>query len=213
MIEPERIDTLVENQVVTSGEEHIASEQESEINIKKLVAKGLRAQLKTGNLLTGQLYVDLDFYKDADPAEVTTAGGHLIFPTIPAPLKQIVQRVENILKQVEKVPFAKIGKDMHEAIAALTMTIEEIKVISGNVNRETLPKVNEALVDLQDTLNGLESTLDGIDSTLGPDSTLKYNARMITDDLSLTLRSIRSLLNYIERQPQSLIFGKEGEKP
>jgi paraquat-inducible protein B len=211
-IEPQRIDTLVENQVAISGAEHIDSMAESEINIKKLVAKGLRAQLMTGNLLTGQLYVDLDFYKDAEPAEVTTAGGHLVFPTVPAPLKQIVQRVENILKQVEKVPFEKIGKDMHEAIAALTSTIEEIKTMSGNVNKETLPKVNKALDDLQATLNSFESTLNGVDSTLGADSALNYNARMITDELSVTIRSIRSLLSYLERDPQAFILGKGGDK-
>jgi paraquat-inducible protein B len=91
--------------------------------------------------------------------------------------------------------------------------MEEIKAVSGSVNRETLPRVNKALDDLQGTLNGLDSTIDGIDSTLGADSALNYNARMITDELSVTIRSIRSLLNYLERDPQALIFGKEGEKP
>lgn len=204
MIEPERIDTVIVDRVAVVGAERVVEEQEAEVNIKRLVAKGLRAQLKTGNLLTGQLYVDLDFYKDVEPAEVTTDGEHLVFPTIPAPLEQIVQRVESILKEVEKVPFEKIGKDMQEAIVAMTATLDEIKTVSGNVNSQTVPRINAALDDLQGALKGLEATL-------GEDSALNYNARMITDELLVTIRSLRSLMNYLERDPQALIFGKERE--
>jgi paraquat-inducible protein B len=206
MIEPERIDTVIESHVAVAGADRSVDKQEAQGNIKKLVAKGLRAQLKTGNLLTGQLYVDLDFYESAAPFEVKIVGDYPVFPTIPAPLEQIVNRVENILEQVEKVPFEKIGKDLHEAISALTLTIEEIKTMSGSINEETIPRVNASLDNLQGTLKGIEATL-------GEDSALNYNARTITDELSMTIRSIRSLLSYLERDPQALIFGKEGEKP
>ncbi|MGK2905814.1 MAG: intermembrane transport protein PqiB [Desulfuromonadales bacterium] len=206
MLEPERIDTVVKDNVKIAGAKIVGNDQKAQDNIRKLIDKGLRAQLKTGNLLTGQLYVDLDFYKKAAPVKIETVNGYMVFPTVPAPLEKIVQRVENILEQFEKVPFEKIGNELRESIAALTSTVEEIKAMSGNVNSETLPRVNKALDDLQETLNGL-------DSTLGADSALNYNARMITDELSVTIRSIRSLLNYLERDPQALIFGKEGEKP
>jgi hypothetical protein len=47
---------------------------------------------------------------------------------------------------------------------------------------------------------------------LGPDSALNYNARQVTNELSLAIRSIRSLLEYLERDPQALLLGKEGDK-
>jgi paraquat-inducible protein B len=174
-------------------------------DLETLVNKGLRAQLKTGNLLTGQLYVDLDFYPAAPPAEVVSINGQQIFPTIPAPLEQIAQRVDNILDEFEKVPFEKIGKELREAISALTLTLGEIKTISGSVNRETLPRINTTLEDLQGALKGIEATI-------GEDSALSYNARMLTDEFLVAVRSLRSLLDYLEREPQALIFGKEGEK-
>jgi paraquat-inducible protein B len=68
-----------------------------------------------------------------------------------------------------------------------------------------VPKVNAAL-------DKLEETLDGIKTTLGPDSALNYNARQVTSELALAIRSIRSLLEYLERDPQALILGKEGDK-
>jgi len=205
-IEPERIDTIVDDHVRTTGAKNIYSEQESEANFSRMIAKGLRAQLKTGNLLTGQLYVDLDFYKDAPPAKLESANGYLVFPTIPAPLEQIVQKVDKILEKFDKVPLEKIGKNLQEAVAALTATLEEIKTMSGSVNAETLPKVNATLEDLQGTLKGIETTL-------GADSPLNYNVRTITDELSATLRSVRSLVDFLDRNPQALIFGKEGDKP
>lgn len=206
MIEPERIDTVIENQLAQPGDTKVADEAESRENIQKLVARGLRAQLKTGNLLTGQLFIELDFYPNAPPAKVETVSSYLVFPTVPAPLERIMQRVDHILSKLEKVHFEKIGKDAHEAIASMTLALEEIKVISGNVNRETLPRINTALDDLQGTLQGFEATL-------GEDSALNYNARTITDELAATLRSLRSLLSYLERDPQSLIFGKEKVQP
>ena len=213
MIEPERIDTIVEGQVAHAGKEIVLSEQEVRDNMRKLVAKGLRAQLKPGNLLTGQLYVDLDFYKDAPPAESQTVNGYPVFPTIPAPLEQIVQRVSRILENFEKVPFEEIGKDLQATIVTLNETLTELKSISGSVNAETLPRVNTALNDLQKTLEAAEGTFEGLRATLGPDSALNYNAGVIMKELSATIRSIRSLMDYLEREPQSLIFGKEGEKP
>jgi len=175
-------------------------------------------------LLTGQLYIDLDYYPNAPAAAIIMAGKYPVFPTMPAPLKKIAERVDNILKKIEalpldemgqninsilqkidSIPIAEIGQDMKVAIEALTQTLDELKTLSGNINQETMPKVNELL-------GNLESAVDGINSTLGPDSALNYNARAMTDELSLTIRSMRSLLEYLERDPQALIFGKEGDQ-
>ena len=165
----------------------------------------MRGQLKIGNLLTGQLYIDLAFYLDAPPASLTMEEGYVVFPTIAAPLEQIVQRVDNILGKVEKIEFNKISQELQLAVAELADTLKEIKGMSGQINRETIPKVNDSLERLQDTLAGLEQTL-------GPGSALDYNARQVTAELATTIRSIRSLLDYLVRDPQALILGKEGDK-
>ena len=212
-LEPERLNLLIteEGKVVrgtAKAEEIEANREESRRDnklVKELVARGFRAQLKTGNLLTGQLYVDLANYPDAPPKELRTEEGYTVFPTIPAPFEQIVNRVDNILKKVEKVPFDKIGMDLQVAVKSLTKTLDEIKDMSGNINQETIPKINVALDQMQEAMEGVESTL-------GPDSALSYNARQVTNELSLAIRSIRSLLDYLERDPQALLLGKEGDK-
>jgi len=211
--EPERLNLLIteEGKVArgTAKAEEIEATQKDKqgrnMVVKELVARGFRAQLKTGNLLTGQLFVDLANYPDAPPKEIMTEQGYTVFPTIPAPFEQIVNRVDNILKKFEKVPFDKIGMDLQLAVESLTKTLDEIKDMSGNINQETVPKINAALDQMQEAMKGVESTL-------GPDSALSYNARQVTNELSMAIRSIRSLLEYLERDPQALLLGKEGGK-
>ncbi len=232
-IEPERLssmitlhgDVLKDDKLDQELRDDVQSKNGTlRIQINKLVAKGLRAQLKTGSLVTGQLYIDLDYFPNAAATKVTMAGEYPVFPTTPAPLEKIGQRVDKILKKIEglpleqigqninsilekfnSIPIADIGSDMRASLEALTRTLDELKTLSGNINQETMPRVNELLSKLEDAI-------EGINSTLGPDSSLNYNARAITDELSLSIRSVRSLLEYLERDPQALIFGKEGDQ-
>ncbi|MGW8313716.1 MAG: PqiB family protein, partial [Desulfuromonadales bacterium] len=212
VLEPERLNAVIWNEGdVTTNKATIAEESANEDvdtlfkRTQAMIDKGFRAQLKTGSLLTGQLYVDLDFYPNAPPAKMTMENGYPVFPTIPAPLALIVERVDDILKKFDQIPFGKIGNELQVAIKSLNATLEEVKSISGNVNRETIPKINAALENLQQVMQGLESTL-------GPESALNYNAREVTSELAQVIRSIGSFMEYLQRNPQALLIGKEGDK-
>lgn len=230
-IEPERLGSLITKKGDILDDEQLKQRLSVDgqdqkgifpIQISKLIANGFRAQLKTGSLVTGQLYIDLDYYPDAPAAKIVQEGDYPVFPTISAPLGRITQRVDNILKKIESIPLDKIGQNVNNilqkidsipiaeisnnmkvAITSLTQTLDELKSLSGTINQATMPKVNELL-------DQLGQSIDGINSTLGPDSSLNYNTRMMTGELSLTIRSMRSLIDYLERDPQALIFGKEG---
>ena len=210
MVEPERVDVLITDRGEVTEQGEIQKELEKDAandnyDLTRQVEKGLRAQVKTGNLLTGQLYIDIDFYPDAPPAKVDFRGKYPVIPTLPKPFEQITESVARILKNVEKIPFGKIGKDLQVAVESLTATLDEIKTMSGSINQETIPKINASLDKLEEAMNG-------VNATLGPDSALNYNARQVTSELALALRSVRSLLEYLERNPQALLLGKEGDK-
>ncbi len=209
MMEPERIDILVTAKgVVTNArgkKEELEETGDDQYDMARAIKNGLRAQLKTGNLLTGQLYIDVDIYPDAPPVKAELDGAYPIIPTMPTPLEQIADSVSRIVKKVEAIPFDKIGKDLQLAIKSLTATLDEFKALSGNINQEMVPKINNAL-------SRLEEAMDGVKATLGPDSALNYNARQVTSEMALSIRSMRSLLEYLERDPQALLLGKEGDK-
>jgi paraquat-inducible protein B len=195
------------------GNERVDSKEE----LDKLVAKGLRAQLKTGSLLTGQLYVDIDFHPDSPEAQVKYEGKFPELPTIPAPLELITARVSNLLSKVETVPIEKIGKDLEgtlenvktitdsaelkQAVQALNQTLQETRELVQNLNTKVTPSITA-------TLDHAQQTLVSVEGTLGKDAPLQYEMRQALNELGDAARSLRVLLEYLERHPDALIFGK-----
>jgi paraquat-inducible protein B len=185
--------------------------------MQALIAKGFRAQLKTGSLLTGQLYVDWDFHPDAPVAKVNLDGKFPELPTIPAPLQIITNRVNDLLTKIESVPIEKIGKDLGdtlenvknitesaellEAVRALDETLQETRALTKNLNANVAPAIAQ-------TLNQAQQTLVSVEGTLGKDAPLQHELRQSLNELAEAARSLRVLLEYLERHPDALIFGK-----
>jgi paraquat-inducible protein B len=170
-----------------------------------LVERGLRARLKTGNLLTGALYVSLVVVPDAEPAQIVYGDKYPTFPTQSSSLEQMTESVSRILKKVEQLPLEEIGDNLNSTLEELQATVAEAKLLVANVNADTVPELGKTLQQFDDTLKDIKATL-------GSGSALNYNARNALDELTMAVRSIRTLTEYLERNPEALIFGKKGEK-
>ena len=185
--------------------------------IEGLVAKGMRAQLKTGSLLTGQLYVELDFHPDAPKAQVKFEGKFPEVPTVPAPLQIITARVNSLLSKIETVPIEKIGKDLGDTLAnvksisdskelletvqALNETLQHTRKLVQNLDTNVAPAISS-------TLDQAQKTLVSVEGTLGKDSPMQHELRRALKELGEAARAIRVLANYLEQHPDALIFGK-----
>jgi paraquat-inducible protein B len=215
-----RITVLIETEPQrwkVAGTDREATAEDSKEGLAKLVAKGLRAQLKTGSLLTGQLFVSIDFYPDAPKAEIKYGGKFPELPTIPAPLQIITARVNDLLSKIETVPIEQIGKDLGdtlqnvkqlseskellEAVQALNQTLQDARELAQNLNTNVAPAITA-------TLDRAQQTLVSVEGTLGKDSPLQYELRLAIKELGESARSLRVLLEYLERHPDALIFGK-----
>ncbi|NLX19980.1 MAG: MCE family protein, partial [Desulfobulbus sp.] len=171
--------------------------------IKALVERhGLRAQLQSANLLTGQLMVNLVFIADAPKATLTTRNGAQVVPTVPGSFERLQESVSRILMRLENVPFDTIGNELEQSLKAVRTTVAEIGALVKTLNHETSPRLQTMLVELQ-------KTLIDVQKGLGTNSPLQYNAARTLDELSRTLRSLRELTTTLEHQPQSVLFGKE----
>ncbi len=189
--------------------------------IEGLVAKGLRAQLKTGSLLTGQLFVDVDLYADEPPAKVIYGGKFAELPTIPAPLQIITARVNNLLSKIEQVPIEKIGKDLEttlknvkkltdsaellQTVQALNDTLQDTRRLAQNLDSNVAPAITA-------TLDRAHQTLVSVEGTLGKDAPLQHDMRRALKELGEAARALRVLADYLERHPDALIYGK-GKTP
>ncbi len=144
-----------------------------------LVAAGLRAQLKSGNLLTGQLTVALDMHEDAEPAEIIWQQPYPVFPTIPTPLEEITATLTSVVKRLEQIPFERIGADLSASLVAARASLEQA-----------------------------ERTLTSTHALVAPDSALNRELRRALYELTDAARSLGLAADQIERNPSSVIFGR-----
>jgi paraquat-inducible protein B len=171
------------------------SDEERRKAVDALVAAGLRAQLKTGNLLTGQLIVALDIFKDAKPAQVVWNAPLPEFPTVPTPLEEITANLTQLVERLGKLPVEQIGEDLKGSLAALRVTLQK----SQNIGPA-----------LQDTLEKIDRTLTSTNALIGPDSTVNSELRRALLELSEAARALGLAAQQFQTQPNSVIFGKKG---
>ncbi|HEY5789803.1 MAG TPA: MlaD family protein [Gammaproteobacteria bacterium] len=199
--------------------------------LNALVARGLRARLQTGNLLTGQLFVELDMHPGTKvrlALNGKTAGyGMPELPTIPASLDQMTTSLRSFLERLERVDIEGIGAELkstltganqlvnapelQKAVLELRASMESFRSLLRKVDQRAEPiadNLDKALVEGRRALEQARNTLGLIDRTLDPSSPLHEGAARLSEELTETARSIRSLVDMLERNPQSVLFGK-----
>jgi paraquat-inducible protein B len=209
-VEPERI--------AVEGDRDRQLAQDADV-LQRLVAAGLRAQLKTGSLLTGQLYVDLDFHPEAPPAKLSRRGEHQVLPTLPAPLEAVTTKINRVLTRVEGLPLEAIGDDLRATTAGvrelidsgvitrsldeLERTLRELRALSASLDDQIAP-------ELAETLTEARRALASANALIQPDAPLNVEAVRAMRELSEAARSIRVMADYLQRHPEALIKGKGG---
>jgi paraquat-inducible protein B len=164
-----------------------------------LVAHGLRAQAKVGNLLTGQLFISLDFLKNAPKAAYDPNARPLEIPTAPGNFDKLQEQLAEIVDKIQKIPFDSIGNNLNQTLASLNKTLNQ-------VNNQVLPQ-------FQDTLKGANQTLGTANNALSSDSPLQQNLSSTLQELQRMARSLRSLTDYLGTHPSSLIRGRSADAP
>ena len=179
--------------------EFIRSHDKTVMN--NFVKRGMRAQLKTGNYMTGQLFVDLDFIPDAPTASINWEKTPPVFPTTPTPFEEISTTLASLIKKLKKLPLEKIGSQFQETVITLTSTMQKTEQLVKTLNTSVTPAITATLDQTQKTLSTLEQTVQS-------DSSTQHDLQDVFDELSKAARSIRIMADYLERHPEALIHGK-----
>jgi len=177
------------------------AEASSRALIDSLVAHGLRAELKTGNLLTGQKFVALDMHRDAPKDRVGWMEQPAIFPTISGGLEDIQDSVGIIAKKLSKVPFDQLSARLMNAMASLDQTLKSADHLLQNVDGNLAPQVQSTLAEAQAALKNAKELL-------GQDAPLENDLGSTLLQVSRAAKSISALVDYLERHPESLLRGK-----
>jgi paraquat-inducible protein B len=163
----------------------------------RLVEHGLRAQARAGNLLTGQLYIAMDFLPKAPKVEFDGRAKPLEIPTAPGDFDKIQQQIADIVSKLQKVPFDSIGNNLNDTLAELHKTLQQ-------VNGSVLPEVNN-------TLKGAQKTLGSANNAFAPDSQLQQNLGGTLQEMQRAARSLRVLTDYLGDHPDALLRGRRAD--
>jgi len=184
------------------GTESRATQQE---RLRFLAEKGLRAQLRNGNLLTGSVYVALDFFPKAPPAKIDLTKSPIELPTVANSLDEIQSQVQEIASKLNKVPYEQIAQDLRTTLATLNKTLTSAEQTVTRINNDVTPELAAAMKDVRKTVNTAERTL-------ADDSPLQQDMRQTLQELTRAAGSVRVLTDYLERHPESLLRGKPDDK-
>jgi len=204
--------------------------------IDDLIKAGMRAQLQLQSLLTGQLFIQIDFYPNTE-AHLVNSGKYKKtyeeIPTIPTPIERIGKLLEgvpldsvmeHVISGIEGVDRLVNSGELHESIAALRRTLDDFRTLVNNLDRHVEPvatSVNLTLDDARSALHKAGNTLDDVSGTLKQAGTTLQSAdRLLSDqqilaaldnalnEISSAAYAIRILAETINNQPESLLKGR-----
>ncbi|MCX8966028.1 MCE family protein [Erwinia psidii] len=164
---------------------------------RDMVEHGLRAQAATGNLLTGQLYISLDFQADAHPVPFDMTAHPLVIPTVNGGFERIQQQVASIVGKVDNMPLEAMGNQLNAALAGTNLLLQRL-------NTRTLPQADKLVARL-------DSTTGTVQTLLSEDSPLMITAAQSLQELSRMLRAVRALGEQLNNNPEALIKGRPAQ--
>ena len=201
-----------------------ATPGDSKAFLDRLVSRGFRAQLKTANLLTAQLYVALDFYPGVPKAGIDWTRTPPELPTTEGSLQELQATLASIAQKLDRVPFDTIS-------AELQQTLQNGNKLIKQLDQETAPEARAVLADAGRTLQnanklieqlGAETapearaalaevrrTMATIDRAIAPDAPLQRDLQQALREVSRAAQAFRVLADYLERHPESLLRGKK----
>ncbi len=215
---------------------------------EELIEQGLRAQLNVQSLLTGLLYIQLDFFPDTEIKLAQIDSPHFQFPTVPTDLEKITRKLQevDITRIVDDVNA--LADSLHNMVkdeqfvqipANLNSTLTSLEALSGQLQTQlasTGPKLDSMLDEsttavasvnaelpqiaelisgnlklLDDAILAFEQTLKEVDGLVSGDSATVVEINRALQEVSRAGRSLQTLANTLERQPEALLRGKSGE--
>ena len=189
-----------------------------------LVKRGLRAQLVSQSLVTGQLVVAFDFHPDTP---INLVGGdpkYKEIPTIPSTMEELTETikelpleelVDQLLKVVKDIDTVVNSPEIKGSISSLHETLKSASELVQNVDRQVDPMlstIKETFETATAALTQAKNTLVSLEERTAEDSTLRYEFDNTLQELSGAARSIRVLADYLQRHPESLLRGKGESK-
>ena len=193
-IEPERVTVSGE-----AGVDRAITLAQHYEGMQRLISTGLKARLKSGSLITGQLLVELDFYPE-EKAVLRGDNGIPELPTIPSSIEEITRSLTALVDKIQSLPLNELAqsmtsvvksveelvnsKEIPSAIKSLDQTLATLNRVLNNVDKKVSPQAEAALTEAYLTMKTIREA-----SSQG--APLRYNLETTLEELAAAARSIR----------------------
>ncbi|MDQ6979101.1 MAG: MlaD family protein [Mariprofundaceae bacterium] len=198
--------------------------------VKILIERGLRAQLKTGSLLTGQLFVDLDMLPATPLHLLSYESDYPQLPTVAGNMAQMTASVKSILNKIEALDLNAMSSQVVAILEGTNALVHAPELRQSMTQaRDTLalfhtmlehlnPKVdgmatniNQTIVAGRAAITQSEQTLKLMNQLLDPQAPMQYRVQQMMVEVAEMARSVRVLVDVLERNPDAIIYGKKEE--
>ena len=196
-----------------------------EAEVTALIARGLRAQLETQSMVLGQKYVKLELFPDSELRYQFLNREYPEIPSVPTIEQQLGHTLERLVRQIEQVPIADIARallstvegidslvnspEIHGAVAEFEKTLGQTTTLLAEINNEIKPlaanvtEVTETMVSAIEAADTLMVSLRNVATEKQAD------LYMSVKELNEAVRAMRNLLDYLQRHPDAVIWGKD----
>jgi paraquat-inducible protein B len=200
-----------------------------EASLSTLVGLGLRATLSSESLITGQLYIELDFHP-GQPAvyRAVVSDGLAEIPSIPSGIQEVMANAQRFVSDLQNnLDIPKLAQDISKIVAGMD------SLINSDETQEFTAEASQTLLALQTTLDNLNKMIANVEGEVEPigtsivevlaraeavlelaevqlsdDSDIAYRIGTTLKEVEAAARAVRLLADQLEQQPESLIKGK-----
>ena len=204
------------------------------VDTEDLIKRGLRAQLNMQSLVTGLLYIEMDFHPESPVRHYEVNSELPQFPTVPTNLERLATQLQNfdidkLAKRIEAIGdgIDKLvsSKEIQQLPANMNETLDSLRGLSEKMQTqlassgprldamldETTTTIASTGSQLNDAVQSFENSMQSVEELVSSDSTTVYQMNEALNEVSRASRSLRLLTTTLERQPESLIRGRTGD--
>lgn len=207
---PERLVERLSAGQSVAGESIVQNTRKRQAFFEQMVEEqSLRAQIQSGNLLTGQRYVAFDYHPNAAKARIDWRQEKPVLPTVPSTLPDFEAKIGSILAKLDKLPYEALGADARKMLATLNQTLKDADKAVQRFDADVTPELKKALDEFRRATLSADNMIRNTDATLlAPDAPGQQGLREAMREVARAARSLRVLTDYLERHPEALLRGK-----
>ena len=180
---------------------------------RRLVAKGMKAQLQTASYITGQQVLSLNIAPGATPGEIVQDGKDLVIPSQGGGIDNILTAVSDMAGKLDRLPLDQIGQNLNGTLRSASGALASVQELVRNANAGLTPlfrRVPEITAALQDAAAKASRTFGSLDNSYGSNSQFQRELERAMTQVGDTARSIRLLADFLDRHPEALVRGRAG---